>query len=156
MCHPHSQKSVIAVWSFRCRQANHFFRSTVPNSSRKQLLHRPLASRGGEAQDGLKYAAAGSPFSGDIDLGYNESTDVDEFVNDRIQSERTNLSINGAYRARQRFSVRGNLRYNDRNSVGYSNLREESGSAGVVFHEHRMLTSQYQRQRAIICPACLR
>ena len=95
-------------------------------------------------------AAAGSPFSSDIDLSYVESTDVDEFVNDRITSERTYLRLNGAYRLRQRLSVRGNLLYNDRNSVGYSSLREKSGTVGVIVHDIWQdvgLTADYRTRR---------
>lgn len=80
-------------------------------------------------------AAAGSPFSGDFSMSYMEDTEVDQFVNDRIASETTQVQLNGQYRLRQRLSLRGNIDYYDRISVGYSNLKQKSAMAGILIHD---------------------
>lgn len=79
--------------------------------------------------------AQGSPLSGGFSASYQESSRVDEFVNDRVFSEATNFSLDGQYRIRPRLSVRGRAGYTDRTTSFYSDMTEKSGSLGLLFDD---------------------
>jgi hypothetical protein len=77
----------------------------------------------------------GSPLSGGLDFSYVESTGVDQFVNNRVASDTTSLSLSGQYRLRPRISIRGNAGYVDRAASFYSDTQEERASLGLVVDE---------------------
>lgn len=79
--------------------------------------------------------AAGSPLSGTVSFGYREDTSVDRFVNDRVASDTSSISLAGAYRVRPKVSVTGGISYNDRVSDLYSDIEDKFGKAGVIIHD---------------------
>lgn len=77
----------------------------------------------------------GSRLSGGIDLGYNERTEVDEFVNDLILSENTNVNLNGQYQIRPRVAVTGRIGLNDRDTNQFSDVTDEFATIGLLINE---------------------
>ncbi len=75
----------------------------------------------------------GARIQGDINLGYRESTDVDQFVNDRISSKSTSLGLNGSYQSSLKTRITESASYSIQDSSGYSEQKTFTNNLGFIY-----------------------
>lgn len=75
-----------------------------------------------------------SPLSGSFSASYVESSQIDQFLFQRVNQKNLSATINSAYRFRPSISAYGSVSYNDSNRDLVSGTQSQSYAAGFSFH----------------------
>lgn len=79
--------------------------------------------------------APGSPMSGRAKLGYNESTRIDDSLNQRISQDITSANMALSYRFRPKVSADLTAAYQDTSTANFSNTEDYSVALGATWHQ---------------------
>lgn len=94
--------------------------------------------------------AADSPLSGGLQAGFAEQTRVDEFLNTRVRSEQTLISLSTHYEVSERLGLRNSLGYDQTTINNFSNIQSVTGMLGLqwTYSPHLDWFVDYRLRRA--------
>lgn len=94
--------------------------------------------------------AADSPLSGGLQAGFAEQTRVDEFLNTRVRSEQTLISLSTHYEVSERLGLRNSLGYDQTTINDFSDIKSITGMLGLqwTYSPHLDWFVDYRLRRA--------